>query len=213
VVYTEGRAPDSKMQLTATPENYVRGGAANDYIRDLPADIKTVPMVVLINSGSASASEIVAGALQDHKRAAVLGTQSFGKGSVQTIMPMNNGAAIKLTTARYFTPKGRSIQAKGIVPDYLVEDGTDQSGAIHEADLSRHLSNPKDAEANKPADSATRNDAAKAKLNEKKYAEPSAPIEPASKDDIQFTQAMNLLKGLPVVQSTPTVKAETPKTE
>ncbi len=213
VVYTEGRAPDSKMQLTATPENYVRGGAANDYIRDLPADIKTVPMVVLINSGSASASEIVAGALQDHKRAAVLGTQSFGKGSVQTIMPMNNGAAIKLTTARYFTPKGRSIQAKGIVPDYLVEDGTDQSGAIHEADLSRHLSNPKDAEANKPADNATHNDAAKAKLNEKKYAEPSAPIEPASKDDIQFTQAMNLLKGLPVVQSTPAVKAETPKAE
>ncbi|NOS95964.1 MAG: S41 family peptidase, partial [Methylotenera sp.] len=145
VVYTEGRAPDSKMQLTAVPENYVRGGAANDYIRDLPAEMKTVPMAVLINSGSASASEIVAGALQDHKRAAVLGTQSFGKGSVQTIMPMNNGAAIKLTTARYFTPKGRSIQAKGIVPDYIVEDGTDQSNNIHEADLTRHLSNPKDA--------------------------------------------------------------------
>jgi len=155
----------------------------------------------------------VAGALQDHKRAAVLGTQSFGKGSVQTIMPMNNGAAIKLTTARYFTPKGRSIQAKGIVPDYLVEDGTDQSGAIHEADLSRHLSNPKDADANKPADSTTRSDAAKAKANEKKFAEPSAPIEPASKDDIQFTQAMNLLKGQPVVQSTPAAKADAPKTE
>ncbi|MDO9206262.1 S41 family peptidase [Methylotenera sp.] len=214
VVYTEGRAPDSKMQLTAVPENYVRGGAANDYIRDLPADLKTVPMVVLINSGSASASEIVAGALQDHKRAAVLGTQSFGKGSVQTIMPMNNGAAIKLTTARYFTPKGRSIQAKGIVPDYIVEDGTDQSGAIHEADLSRHLSNPKDGEAKKPADTTNAaKEAAKEKLNEKKFAEPSAPIEPASKDDIQFIQAMNLLKGLPVIQSTPVVKAETPKTE
>jgi carboxyl-terminal processing protease len=216
VVYTEGRAPDSKMQLTAVPENYVRGGVANDYIRDLPAEMKTVPMAVLINSGSASASEIVAGALQDHKRAAVLGTQSFGKGSVQTIMPMNNGAAIKLTTARYFTPKGRSIQAKGIVPDYIVEDGTDQSNNIHEADLTRHLSNPKDATANVPAKPASEingaKDAAKEKLNEKKFAEPKAPIEPASKDDIQFTQAMNLLKGLPVVQSeAPKVKTEAEK--
>lgn len=219
VVYTEGRAPDSKMQLTAIPENYVRGGIANDYIRDLPADLKTVPMAVLINAGSASASEIVAGALQDHNRAKVLGTQSFGKGSVQTIMPMNNGAAIKLTTARYFTPKGRSIQAKGIVPDYIVEDGTDQSGNIHEADLTRHLSNPKDAEtsdtkASEPAKPAANNgakDAAKEKLNEKKFAEPTAPIEPASKDDIQFTQAMNLLKGLPVIQSPVTVKADATK--
>lgn len=215
VVYTEGRAPDSKMQLTAIPENYVRGGDANDYIRDLPETLKTVPMAVLINSGSASASEIVAGALQDHKRAAVLGTQSFGKGSVQTIMPMNNGAAIKLTTARYFTPNGRSIQAKGIVPDYIVEDGTDQSGNIHEADLTRHLSNPKDDKTKEPAQPvATTNgakDAAKEKLNEKKYAEPTAPIEPASKDDIQFTQAMNLLKGLPVIQSAP-AKLEAAKT-
>ncbi|NOT14153.1 MAG: S41 family peptidase [Methylotenera sp.] len=215
VVYTEGRAPDSKMQLTAVPENYVRGGVANDYIKDLPADIKTVPMVVLVNSGSASASEIVAGALQDHKRAKVLGIPTFGKGSVQTIMPMNNGAAIKLTTARYFTPKGRSIQAKGIVPDYIVGDGSDPSESIHEADLTRHLSNPKEvsavtpekADATKSAKDATKAEAAKSKLNEKKYAEPTAPIEPASKDDIQFMQAMNLLKGLPVVQS------ELPKVE
>lgn len=214
VVYTEGRAPDSKMQLTVSPENYARGGAANDYIRDLPEDLKTVPMAVLINSGSASASEIVAGALQDHKRATLLGTQSFGKGSVQTIMPMNNGAAIKLTTARYFTPKGRSIQAKGIVPDYIVEDGTDQSGNIHEADLTRHLVNPKEAanakdpQAVVPATSPVK-DAAKA--NEKKFAEPTAPIEPASKDDIQFTQAMNFLKGKPVIQSEPP-KVEAAKT-
>ncbi len=204
VVYTEGRAPDSKMQLTVSPENYARGGIANDYIKDLPADLKTVPMTVLINSGSASASEIVAGALQDHKRATLLGTQSFGKGSVQTIMPMNNGAAIKLTTARYFTPKGRSIQAKGIVPDYIVEDGTDQSNNIHEADLSHHLANPKDAKteevkaANTPA-----KEAAKEKAGEKKFAEPKGPIEPATKDDIQFMQAMNFLKGLPVAHSEP----------
>ncbi len=204
VVYTEGRAPDSKMNLTVNPENYARGGVANDYMRDIPADLKTVPMVVLINAGSASASEIVAGALQDHKRATLIGVRSFGKGSVQTIMPMNNGAAIKLTTARYFTPKGRSIQAKGIEPDYYVEDGTDQSNNIHEADLSRHLSNPKDAPSGsaKPDNSAAAA-AAKAKLNEKKFAEASAPIEPASKEDLQFAQAMNFLKGKPVIKSEP----------
>jgi len=84
--------------------------------------VKQVPMVVLVNSGSASASEIVAGALQDHKRAVVMGTRTFGKGSVQTILPIGNGTAIKLTTARYFTPNGRSIQAKGIEPDIVVED-------------------------------------------------------------------------------------------
>lgn len=212
VVYTEGRAQDAKMQLTAVPENYVRGGVRDDYLRDLPAYLKTVPMTVLINNGSASASEIVAGALQDHKRATILGTQSFGKGSVQTIMPMNNGAAIKLTTARYFTPKGRSIQAKGIVPDIIVEDGTDQSGNIREADLTRHLSNPKDQEeAMIPHPDQPAKDMAKEKLNEKKFAENTGPIEPASKDDIQFTQAMNLLKGLPVIKSPPP-KVEASKT-
>jgi carboxyl-terminal processing protease len=204
VVYTEGRAQDSKMNLTVNPENYARGGAANDYMRDIPADLKTVPMVVLINAGSASASEIVAGALQDHKRATLIGVRSFGKGSVQTIMPMNNGAAIKLTTARYFTPKGRSIQAKGIEPDYYVEDGTDQSNNIHEADLSRHLSNPKDAPSGSAKlDNSAAAAAAKAKLNEKKFAEASAPIEPASKEDLQFAQAMNFLKGKPVIKSEP----------
>ena len=206
VVYTEGRAPDSKMNLTVSPENYARGGIANDYMRDIPPDLKTVPMVVLINAGSASASEIVAGALQDHKRATFIGIRTFGKGSVQTIMPMNNGAAIKLTTARYFTPKGRSIQAKGIEPDFYVEDGTDQSNNIHEADLNRHLSNPKDAQAGVPAKIEAANpakEAAKEKMKEKKFAEPTAPIEPASKDDIQFAQAMNFLKGQPVIKSEP----------
>ncbi len=200
VVYTEGRVADSKMHLTATPADYARRGRG-DYLKDLPADYKKTPMVVLINEGSASASEIVAGALQDHKRATILGIQSFGKGSVQTILPINNGSAIKLTTARYFTPNGRSIQAKGIVPDINVDDGFDHSNSIHEADLGKHLSNPKDADANKPAEVR---DAAKIeavnKANEKKFAEQKGPIEPATKDDFQFVQAMNQLKGLPVMK-------------
>jgi carboxyl-terminal processing protease len=197
VVYTEGRVQDSKMRLSANPLDYARRGKS-DYLKNVPDSYKKTPMVVLINSGSASASEIVAGALQDHKRATILGVQSFGKGSVQTILPMNNGSAIKLTTARYFTPNGRSIQAKGIVPDVIVEDGSDQSNNLKEADLAKHISNPKDAaeaDVKKDADKAA---AAKAKLNEKKFAEAQGPIEPASKDDFQFAQAMNLLKGLPV---------------
>jgi carboxyl-terminal processing protease len=97
-----------------------------------------VPMIVLVNNGTASASEIVAGALQDHKRASVMGSQTFGKGSVQTILPLGNNSAIKLTTARYYTPNGRSIQAKGIEPDVAVDDGS-QRMAMREADLDRHL--------------------------------------------------------------------------
>ena len=211
VVYTEGRVADSKMRLSATPSDYARRGKS-DYLKDLPEEYKKVPVVVLINAGSASASEIVAGALQDHKRATILGIQSFGKGSVQTILPMNNGSAIKLTTARYFTPAGRSIQAKGIVPDILVEDGSDPSLSLHEADLSKHLSNPTDENAGKKkAEDAAKAAAAKEKLNEKKFAESKGPIEPASKDDFQFTQAMNVLKGLPVQKAPDPVKVSETK--
>lgn len=205
VVYTEGRVADSKMRLSSTPQDYARRGKS-DYLKDVPDEYKKIPMVVLVNSGSASASEIVAGALQDHKRATILGTQSFGKGSVQTILPMNNGSAIKLTTARYFTPNGRSIQAKGIVPDVVVEDGSDPSNALHEADLGKHLSNPTEKEeaVKKAAEDAAKA-AAKEKASEKKFAEPKGPIEPASADDFQFQQALNQLKGLPV-QKAPEIK-------
>jgi carboxyl-terminal processing protease len=133
--------------LMAVPEHYLRG-AKDDFLKRLPNDVKKVSMVVLVNGGSASASEIVAGALQDHKRAVVMGTQSFGKGSVQTILPLGNGTAIKLTTARYFTPNGRSIQAKGITPDIVVEETANGTTGLRlrEADLDRHLGNDRDGE-------------------------------------------------------------------
>jgi len=198
VVYTEGRTEDAKMRLTANASNYARGGEAGDFLKDLPADIKTVPMVVLINGGSASASEIVSGALQDHKRAVIMGTQSFGKGSVQTILPMNNGTAIKLTTARYFTPNGRSIQAKGIVPDIVVEDATvntaEQGMNLREADLSNHLSNPKEAEA--PAKEAPKPPTVK---KDDKQSTDKTPMEAGTKTDYQFMQAVNLLKGIDIL--------------
>lgn len=205
VVYTEGRAEDSKMHLTANAENYVRGGSSKDFLRDLPEEYKSVPMAVLVNGGSASASEIVAGALQDHKRAVIVGTQTFGKGSVQTILPMNNGAAIKLTTARYFTPKGRSIQAKGIVPDINVEEdpngsSSDKGMTLREADLSGHLSNPKDPEGGAKSDSTKPSEAGKSDMNKERFSDKVGSVEFGSRNDYQLNQALNLLKGMQILQ-------------
>jgi carboxyl-terminal processing protease len=204
VVYTEGRTEDAKMRLTASRENYLRP-MQPDYLSKLPEGVKSVPMVVLVNGGSASASEIVAGALQDHKRAVIMGTQTFGKGSVQTILPLGNNTAIKLTTARYYTPSGRSIQAKGIVPDIVVEDPlnpSDESMNVREADLEKHLSNGQEQEAPaKPEPVKTQEkDQKPGKETKPGERKPLEPGEVVSKDDYQVNQALNLLKGLHIIQ-------------
>ncbi|HSG23695.1 MAG TPA: S41 family peptidase [Azonexus sp.] len=219
VVSTDGRTEDAKQEFLARPRDYLRG-TREDPLRTLPIDVKKVPMVVLVNSGSASASEIVAGALQDYKRGAIMGTQTFGKGSVQSVLPLPGNTAIKLTTARYYTPEGRSIQAKGIVPDIIVEDtanGSASNGRIREADLDRHLVNDREKEAGKESAKEPVKPEAKSETKppnktpakpgkekgSKEDAEDEMPqrLEYASKGDYQFQQAINLLKGLQFMQN------------
>ena len=202
VVSTDGRTDDARRRFVASPEDYLRA-RGEDVIAKLPREIKSVPMVVLVNNASASASEIVAGALQDHKRATVIGTQTFGKGSVQTIIPIridgDNPAAIKLTTARYYTPIGRSIQAKGIVPDLLVEDTPEGNFAglsVREADLVRHLEDKADAD--KPVKPAHAAPGVSPAPHGASGEAPARRYEFGSADDFQLKQAMNHLKGLPV---------------
>lgn len=191
VVYTDGRIPDSRMHLTTLPENYLPGPTEEDFIATLPDAVKKVPLVVLVNGGSASASEIVAGALQDQKRGTIMGVRTFGKGSVQTIFPLGNSTALKLTTARYFTPKGRSIQAKGIDPDVVVPDDANSVEAtlgIREADLAGHLANPNDKAGTTSAVSPTTEVTTPQLHAGKAGAKPGKPV------DVQMNQAISYLK-------------------
>lgn len=176
IVYTEGRIKDSQLKFTAKPSDM----------------LSNAPIIVLVNGGSASASEIVAGALQDHDRAIIMGEKTFGKGSVQTILPMNDAAALKLTTARYYTPSGRSIQASGIEPDIIIEPVRFQSkidtrtGIIKESDLSGHLSNGREEDQKKDNNNKTGQD------NDQQDG-PSLV-----ESDYQLYEALNVLKGLAI---------------
>ena len=191
IVYTDGRVADSKLEFSAKPPDALNGA----------------PLIVLINEGSASASEIVAGALQDSGRALIMGRRSFGKGSVQTILPLNNRSALKLTTARYFTPNGRSIQAEGIKPDIVIDKvkvstiKTTGGEIIKEADLSRHLANPV-ADKNKTTSPATPKPSP-AKDEDNASSEQGSLAE----RDYELYEALNMLKGMTMLNSKRSVAA------
>ena len=217
VVTTNGQIAESKAVFKASPEFYLRRGGA-DPLRKLPEALKTVPLVVLVNEGSASASEIVAGALQDHHRATIMGAQTFGKGSVQTVRQLSPDTALKITTARYYTPSGRSIQAKGIVPDVMLDETAEgnlfAALRVREADLEKHLQSGQGGEQKDAIREKAREDARK-KLEEEtaKTTTPPKPLpEFGTAEDFQLVQALNRLKGKTVVASKTAVERK-PETE
>ncbi len=205
VVSTNGQLAESKATFKASPDFYARRGSG-DPLKRLPAALKSVPLVVLVNEGSASASEIVAGALQDHKRATIMGSQTFGKGSVQTVRPLGPDTGIKLTTARYYTPSGKSIQARGIVPDVMLDETAEGSPfaalRMREADLEKHLGNGQSEEKKDPAREQAREEARKRLEEEAKkpVADRKLP-EYGTDQDFQLAQALNHLRGKPVLVS------------
>ncbi|MFO1245006.1 MAG: S41 family peptidase [Ramlibacter sp.] len=217
VVSTNGQLAESKFVYKASPEFYQRRAGA-DPLRRLPAAVKNVPLVVLVNEGSASASEIVAGALQDHKRATILGSQTFGKGSVQTVRPLGPDTGLKLTTARYYTPSGKSIQAKGIIPDVMVDE-TEEGNIFaalrtREADLEKHLGSGQGAEARDAAREKARDEARKRMEEEARKPPQDRKIpEFGSDKDFQLVQALNQLKGRPVLVSKTLVERKDDKKE
>jgi len=229
VVSANGQLPESKFVHKAAPEFYLRRGGADPirHLQDLTKGaIRNVPLVVLVNEGSASASEIVAGALQDHKRAIILGNQTFGKGSVQTAVCLDPSfrmdncptAALKLTTSRYYTPSGKSIQAKGIVPDVMVDE-TEEGNLFaalrtREADLEKHLNNGQGEEKKDDAREKAREEA-RIKLEaelKKPLADRKLP-EYGSENDFQLIQALHQLKGQPVMVSKTLVERKEEKKE
>ncbi len=216
VVSTNGQLADSKFVYKAAPEFYQRRGT--DPLKRLPAALKSVPLIVLVNEGSASASEIVSGALQDHKRATIMGSQTFGKGSVQTVRPLGPDTGIKLTTARYYTPSGRSIQAKGIVPDVMVDETAEGNlfAALRtrEADLDKHLSSGQGPEVKDTEREKEREEARKKLEEEAKKPQQDRKIpEFGSDKDFQLIQALNQFKGRPVMVSKTMVERKEEKKE
>jgi carboxyl-terminal processing protease len=217
VVSTNGQTAESKQTLKSNLEDF-RGIPGAEALSTLPKELKKVPLIVLVNEGSASASEIVAGALQDYKRATLMGSQTFGKGSVQTFRALGPDTGLKITTSRYYTPSGRSIQAKGIVPDVMVDETLEGSPyavlRMREADYDKHLISGQGEEKKDPEREKLRDEAIK-RLEEESRKPPSErkPPEFGSDKDFQLMQAINQFKGKPVLVSKTLVERKEEKKE